>query len=64
MKSQLISKEDYISKLNKYKDLVPSIVILDVEKRITDWLSSGGSLNDEYVKRQFLYIENYIETVK
>ena len=32
--------------------LIPEVVALDVIVRIQDWLMSGGSLEDEYIKKQ------------
>ncbi|MBP3930251.1 MAG: hypothetical protein J6D47_11905 [Peptostreptococcaceae bacterium] len=50
-----------IDTLGKYINLAPGIVLQDVDKRITDWLLSGGSLEDDYIKQQHKYIEMYIE---
>ena len=47
--------------LSKYKKLVPKAALLDADKRISDWLESGGSLEDNYVKQQISYLERYIE---
>ena len=50
--------------INSVEDLVyydlPLDVIQDIDKRITDWLASGGTLEDPYVKQQFRYAENYL----
>ena len=43
--------------------LVPEIVALDVMVRINDWLMSGGSLEDEYVKKQLDFASQFIEEV-
>lgn len=47
--------------LEKYINLVPSVLLEDVDKRISDWLSMGGSLKDDYIQQQYRYIERYIE---
>lgn len=39
---------------------LPSVVMDDICKRITDWLMSGGKATDEYVLRQFRYAERVI----
>ena len=49
-----------IDLLEKYINLVPSILLEDVDKRISDWLSFGGSLDDDYIQQQYNYIERYI----
>lgn len=50
-----------IDTLGKYINLVPGIILQDVDKRIGDWLLSGGSLEDDYINQQYKYIEMYIE---
>lgn len=50
--------------INSIEDLVkaglPLRVIQDIDKRIGDWLATGGSLEDPYVKQQFRYAENVV----
>lgn len=36
---------------------VPPEVLADVKSRIADWLASGGTLEDEYIKRQIEYLK-------
>lgn len=58
-----------MKKFNSFSDfrfnmhLVPEIVALDVMVRINDWLMSGGSLEDEYVKKQLDFASQFIEEV-
>ena len=40
--------------------LIPEIVALDVLCRINDWIISGGSLEDEYVKKQLEFASQFI----
>ena len=40
--------------------LIPEIVALDVITRINDWVISGGSLEDEYVKKQLKFASKFI----
>lgn len=53
--------------INSVEDLVraglPLRVIHDIDKRITDWLASGGTLEDSYVKQQFRYAEKVVESL-
>lgn len=56
MKLEINSLED----LNKHISKLPTVVIADIDKRITDWLASGGKATDNYVKQQFRYAENFI----
>ena len=39
---------------------IPAEILLDVKNRIGDWTSSGGSLDDPYIKQQWKFVENYI----
>ena len=43
--------------------LIPEVVALDVMVRINDWLISGGSLEDEYVKKQLKYASQFTKEV-
>lgn len=36
---------------------LPVHVLEDINKRITDWVSSGGKEEDDYVQRQIAYAE-------
>lgn len=44
--------------------LIPEIVALDVMVRINDWILSGGSLEDMYVKKQLEFASQFIEIEK
>ncbi|AJA42574.1 hypothetical protein K144313037_p20590 (plasmid) [Clostridium tetani] len=50
-------------KINSVKDIlnnskyIPAEVIQDIDKRISDWLASGGKKDDSYIKQQFRYAE-------
>lgn len=53
-------------KINSIKDLknnehlIPKVILDDIYKRINDWLGSGGSNEDEYIKNQFRVAERVI----
>lgn len=55
-------------KINTIEDLLkaklPVEVIRDIEKRITDWLATGGSKDDPYIKQQFRYAENFLRMTR
>lgn len=55
----MIKINNYEDLLN-YKDKIPVLVLADVQKRIGDWLSYGNSLEDDYVKNQFKYVERVL----
>lgn len=50
--------------LEKYIGLVPDIALEDVDKRISDWFSMGGNIEDNYIKQQYRYLERYLEFKK
>lgn len=41
---------------------VPEYVLNDINKRITDWLASGGTMEDDYIKQQYRYVERYLNS--
>lgn len=43
--------------INKMPDEVAVQVLSDVDKRISDWLASGGSEEDPYIEQQVRYAE-------
>ena len=51
-------------KLQKVFPKLPLNVKEDIEKRLTDWLTSGGSLGDPYVGQQLRYAENVIKSME
>lgn len=55
-KIKIETYDDFI----KYVKHIPSPVIQDVDKRISDWLASGGTTEDAYIKQQYRYVENVV----
>ena len=53
-----------VEKLNKIIHLLPMEVIVDIDKRITDWLAGGGNENDPYIEQQVRYAERVANGVK
>ena len=55
-------------KINTIEDLLkarlPVEVVRDIEKRITDWLATGGNEDDPYIKQQFRYAENFLRMTR
>lgn len=56
--------KSYIEQINEIAHLLPTPVLQDINKRITDWLAGGGSLEDNYIKQQLRFAHNvkaYVE---
>lgn len=55
-------------KINTIEDLLkarlPVEVVRDIEKRITDWLATGGNEDDPYIKQQIRYAENFLRMTR
>lgn len=43
-------------------DKLPISVVEDINKRMSDWLSSGGSVEDDYIKRQYKYAQDVVNS--
>lgn len=53
-------KINSIDDFNKYISKLPTAAIADTDKRISDWLASGGTPEDSYIKQQYRYVENLL----
>lgn len=40
--------------------LIPETIAVDVLKRMVDWLASGGTSEDNYIKRQLAYASQFL----
>lgn len=40
---------------------VPKFLSEDVSKRVNDWLVSGGNIEDDYITKQIIFLDRYIE---
>lgn len=55
---KIINMKEYKDVIRDYR--IPDYIIQDTNKRIDDWIKSGGKEDDPYIFQQFRYIENYI----
>lgn len=53
-----------IDDLSRNAHLLPMNVLVDINHRITDWIASGGNIEDDYIIRQCKYAENIINRME
>lgn len=53
-----------ISTFMAYADQLPPDVLEDINQRMTDWIQSGGTMEDPYIQQQFSYAERVLNQVK
>lgn len=46
--------------LSRIAHRLPAHVLQDIDKRISDWLASGGRETDPYIHQQLCYAENWL----
>lgn len=51
----------YLEQINKIASQLPLEVLQDINKRVGDWLASGGNENDPYIGQQLRFAENYLK---
>ncbi|CUP06463.1 Uncharacterised protein [Clostridium baratii] len=55
-------KINNMKELTKYSRELPIEVQEDIQRRIGDWILSGGSYEDSYIKQQFRYVEKLLNS--
>lgn len=53
-----------VSTFMAYADQLPPEVLADINQRISDWLNSGGTMEDPYIQQQFNYAERILNQAK
>lgn len=53
-----------IDELTNIANELPLEVLQDINQRITDWASSGGSLEHPYIEQQLRFAKNYLDRQK
>ncbi|MBR0575702.1 hypothetical protein KCG48_05020 [Proteiniclasticum sp. BAD-10] len=51
---------NYLSEISKISNQLPHDVLMDIDKRCSDWMASGGKESDQYIKQQLRYAKNVI----
>ena len=50
-----------IKEIAKISHQLPLVVLQDINKRITDWMASGGQEDDPYIEQQLRFARNFIK---
>lgn len=53
--------KNYLQEINKIADQLPLAVLQDIDKRIGDWLASGGKGTDLYIEQQLRFARRFID---
>jgi len=53
-----------LQELHKIAGQLPLPVLADVDKRIGDWLASGGKENDPYIEQQLRFAKRFVREDK
>lgn len=51
----------YLEKINQIAYKLPLVVPQDIDKRIGNWLASGGKENDPYIEQQLQFAERFVK---
>lgn len=50
-----------MAEINKFSAKLPLPVLHDIDKRIGDWLASGGKETDPYIEQQLRFARRFIK---
>lgn len=53
-----------LQEIIKISHRIPSVVLKDIDRRIGDWLASGGNEDDPYIEQQLRYARRFVKGVK
>lgn len=51
---------NYLEEISKISSQLPIPVLEDINKRICDWLASGGKEDDMYIEQQLKYAMRFV----
>lgn len=49
-----------MEQLNEISHLLPLEILSDIDKRVTDWLASGGEDDAPYIEQQLRFAKQYL----
>lgn len=50
-----------LEEINKIVSQLPLVVLKDIDKRIGDWLASGGKDDDPYIEQQLRFAKQFVK---
>ncbi|MGG3800440.1 DUF6877 family protein [Metabacillus fastidiosus] len=50
----------HLQEINKIAPQLPLEVLQDIDKRIGDWLASGGKEDDPYIEQQLRFAKRFV----
>nr|WP_187354096.1 DUF6877 family protein [Brevibacillus laterosporus] len=50
----------YLEQINRIAGQLPLAVLEDIDKRIGDWLATGGKEDDPYIQQQLRFAERFL----
>lgn len=53
-----------LEEIRNLSHMLPLNVLLDIDRRIGDWLASGGSETDPYIEKQRRYARRFVKPSK
>lgn len=53
-----------LERLQEIYTFLPPEVVKDIDKRVGDWLASGGGEDDPYIHQQLRYAEKIIDLLE
>lgn len=60
----MTNKMTALEKLVEIYTFLPLEVMQDIDKRVGDWLASGGNEDDPYIHQQLRYAENVLNIME
>jgi hypothetical protein len=55
-----VTTDNPLLELSRIAYQLPTAVLEDVNKRIGDWLATGGKQNDQYIWQQLKFAQNFL----
>ncbi|MGF7046377.1 hypothetical protein J2T13_000853 [Paenibacillus sp. DS2015] len=49
-----------LAEINKIQHHLPLEVLQDIDRRIGDWLATGGKEDDPYISQQLRYVKRFV----